>query len=446
MCRPGPSVDRTLNAQAGFALIEVLVSAVVAVLIAGATFGLLESSARSSAEERHRSVAYAIAQEDQARLRAMQVPSLNNLSQTRIVTLNGTPFTVESRGTFVNDATGTSSCGQETSSADYVKVASTVTWPSIGSRPPAVIHGIVAPPNGSLDPTHGTLTISVENAQGTGVPGIGLSGVGAGSFSGVTDSAGCALFADQPSGNYTLTPSGPAGLVEKDGNSPAPQIVSVVAGTTATVALQYDQAGSIAVQFQTRVGGTLVPSSADSIVAFNTGMTTAKTFGTPGGSRVSSVTATPLFPFASPDTVYAGACGGNNPNPTGMANPPGAAAIASLLVPAGGSVPATIQLPALHLTVWSGTSAVPLSRVANAHVTISDDNCSISGQPIKRTYATNATGNLVDPGLPWSIYDVCVDDGLRRQTAAKVAVQDLTNGTTLPLYMTGAGSASGTCP
>ena len=446
MSRSGLSADRPLHDQAGFALIEVLVSAVIAILIAGAVFGLLESSARSAAEERHGSVAYAIAQEDQARLRAMQVSHLNNLNEERTVTVNGTPYTVESRGTFVNDATGTSSCGKENSSADYVKVGSTVTWPSIGSRPPVAIHGIVAPPTGSLDPTHGTLTISVENAGAVGVPGIGLSGTGAGSFSGATDSGGCAQFADQPAGNYTLTPSGPAGTVEKDGNPPAPQIVSVVAGATSTVALQLDQAGSIAVEFKTRVGGELVPSSADSVVAFNTGMTTAKTFGAPGGARVSSVAATPLFPFASPDTVYAGACTGNNPNPKGEAKPPGAAAIASLLVPAGGSAPATIQLPALNLTAWSGTNLVPGIRVANAHVTVSDDNCSVSGKPVKRTYTTNATGNLADPGLPWSAYDVCVDDGIRRQTATNVAVEDLIAGTTLPIYMTNPGSQLGKCP
>lgn len=446
MAPPRFQATRLSGTQAGFALIEVLISAVIALLIAGAVFGLIESSARSAAEERHGSVAYAIAQEDQARLRAMQVSGLNNLNQTNTVSLNGTTFTVESQGVFVNDATGTSSCGQETSSADYVKITSTVTWPSIGSRAPATIRSIVAPPNGSLDPTHGTLTIAVQNGNGEGVPGVGMSGTGIGSFSGVTDSGGCAQFADQPAGNYTLTPSGPAGLVEKDGNSPAPSTVSVVAGATSTVALQYDQAGSATIDFQTRVAGKLVPSSADSVVAFNTGMTTAKAIGTPAGPRVGSLVATPLFPFSSPDTLYAGACTGNNPNPEGEASPPGAAAIANVLVPAGGNVAGTIQLPALNLAVYAGTSAIPGPAVAAAHVTIADDNCAVGGKPVKRTYTTDVNGGLGDPGLPWSTYDVCVDDGVRRQTAEKVTVKDLLNGTALSIYMTGAGSSLGTCP
>src|SRR5271156_1591824 len=82
--------------EAGIALIEVLISAVIVVLASGATFGLLSASAHSAAEERHRSEAFGIAQEDQARLRSLPVPTLNRLSQTKTVTLNGTPFTVES--------------------------------------------------------------------------------------------------------------------------------------------------------------------------------------------------------------------------------------------------------------------------------------------------------------------------------------------------------------
>ena len=421
-------------------------SALVATLVAGAAFSLLGATAHQASEQRHRSAAYAVAQEDQARLRSLRVPTLNRLSQTRNVTLDGTQFTVNSTGQFINDSTGTASCGSGTSSADYVKVTSSVTWPSIGARPPVVIQSIIAPPTGSIDSTHGTLTISAMNAQGAPISGLGLSGSGAGSFSGSTDSAGCAVFADQASGTYTLTPSGGApGLVDKDGNAPAPQTISVIAGTTNTVALQYDQGGSIPVTFKTRIGSspTLVNSTADSVVVFNTGMTTPKTYGNPGGTRFSTVTATPVFPFTSPDTVYAGACSSNNPNPNSLPNPPGAAAMASVTVPAGGSVPAQVQLPALNLTVFSGISSLsPGSPVSNAHVIVNDTACSV-----KRTYTTNSSGKLTDPGLPWSSssgYTVCVDNGNRRKTTSGVLVQDLVNGTTLNVFM-GTGTTSGVC-
>ena len=433
--------------EAGFALIEVLISAVIIVLASGATFGLLSASAHSSAEERHRSEAFGLAQEDQARLRALPISSLNRLNQTRTVTLNGNPFTIESEGEYINNKTGTSSCGQGTSSADYIQITSTVTWPSLGSRKPAEIQSIVAPPPGSLNPENGTLTISADNAAEAPISGIGLSGTGAGTFSGTTDSEGCAVFANQAAGNYTLTPSGVAtGLVEQNGNPPGPQTVSVIAGSTSTVQLLYDRPGSIPIKFTAILGGILKESEADSAVVFNTGMTTAKTFGTIGTPK-RELEAKPLFPFTSPDTVYAGSCEGDNPNPEDETNPPDAAALASVIIPPGGPSPtATVQLPVLNLNVWSGSgSSSPGTRVKSAHVIVSDTKC-----PAKRTYTTEATGTgATSIALPWSTYEVCADNGsggTSHKQASTQAVQNLTStGTTVNLYLGATGLARGPC-
>ena len=177
MSAPGRNPRPQPDDQAGFAIVEVLIAAVFAIGIAGALFGLLNATARSSAEERHRSQAYALAQEDQARMRALRIPVLNNLNQNRSVAFNGTTYTVNSRAFFVNDTTGTTSCGTN-SSADYVRIGSTVTWPTMGSRPPAEIQSIVAPPVGSRDPDAGTLTVTAINAAGQPLPGVGVSGNG----------------------------------------------------------------------------------------------------------------------------------------------------------------------------------------------------------------------------------------------------------------------------
>lgn len=448
------------SADDGFVLIEILVSAIVVLIVAGAVFTLFNATARSAAEERHRSEAYAVAQEDQARLRSMRISELNRLNQTRTVNLNGTPFSVNSTGVFVNDTTTSSSCISGASSADYVKVATSVSWPSRGTRPAVAIESIISPANGSLDPSHGTLTISAMNAAGSPIPGIGLAGTGAGTFSGSTDSTGCAMFPDQPSGNYTLTTSGvAAGLVDKDGKAPAPTTVGVIAGATNSISLLYDLPGRIEkVFFKTKnAKGEMVASSADSIVVFNTGMTQGGMFGTPGGTRFPEISAPSLFPFTAPDTVYAGACGGNNPNPSGGANPPGAAAMASVLIPANGAAAdPTLQLPALYVTVKSGASLV-----SGARVTVSDDNCAISGNPVKRIYTTTPSGSLANPGnssveapgLPWSTYDICASANFsstnHRLFATNVPVQDLATGTALTLDLSGGGSESGstkTCP
>jgi hypothetical protein len=172
-------------------------------------------------------------------------------------------------------------------------------------------------------------------------------------------------------------------------------------------------------------------------------MSAPKLFGVPGTQtptvQTTSITATPVFPFTSPVSVFAGACEFNNPT-----SGPG---IASATVTRNGTtVVPSLQLPALHLTVWSGNSAGNRgSRVNNARVRISDKNCLTNGVPFRRTFFTNSSGNLPNHGLPWGVYDICAQNaaGNRARTITNRTVKDYTNGTTLNLYT---GNAPwGTC-
>ena len=435
----------------GFTIIEVIVTAVVVVTVMIATFSALESAGRAGSEQRHHSESYAVAQKDQARLRSLQISQLDGLDQTSSVTSGGTVYTVHSTGRFVNDITGTASCDEGSNTSDYLSITSTVSWPSIGSRPPTVIKSIVAPPNGSLSDTTGALAVVVRDGAGNGIPGIPLSGTGAGTFSGSTGPTGCILFTDLPEGNYTLTPSTASGVVDPDGKAPAPITTSVVAQSTNTVVLRYDTPGSIKVSFTTRINGSVVPTTADSVVIFNTGMTEAATFGTVG-TPASSITATPLFPFSSPDAVYAGSCTDNNPNPDDLANPPAAAAMADVNVVKNQTTNATIQLPALNLLVRNGTSSSsPGTAINGARVRITDNFCTVNGNPVVRTYTTNSSGKLDLPGLPYGTYDICANTTsgtIRKNTISALPVQTTATDTNANIYLGGSapGISSGTCP
>src|SRR5262245_20556547 len=201
--------SRLPSEEGGFALIEVLISGLIAVIIAGAVMTLLQSSARSAADSRKRSQAYAVAQEDQARMRAMKVPSLHKYSQTRTVTVGGIPYTVESSAKYINDTSGSDpACGSGNSSVDYVKISSKVTWPKMRTGQATTIQGLIAPPSGTLNPKAGTLVVQAANAAGTATAGIGVSGSGAGTFSGTTTSSGCVIFLEQASGEYTMSVTG----------------------------------------------------------------------------------------------------------------------------------------------------------------------------------------------------------------------------------------------
>jgi Tfp pilus assembly protein PilV len=448
--------QRRPSAEDGFILIEVLVSAVVLVIASAGVIGLLSATVHSQAEVRHGTEAYALAQEDQARLSSMQLPLLNHLSQTREIALNQTKFQVLSTGTFVNDKTSAPSCIEGNSSADYVQVTSKVTWPGMANSEKAEIESIISPSNGSLDPNHGTLAIFAHNAQMTPMPGISLIASG-NAFSGITDAAGCGVFPDLAGPNYTLSVNAEsAGLVNKDGKSSESKLVGVVAGEAKRVDLEFDRPGTIPVKFKYRIGASteFAASSADSIVASNNGMTEARVFWTASGSREATVSATPLYPFTSSYSIYAGSCNNDNPYKNGETVPP-SAAVVNTVAPAGGTAAApTIQLPAFDPTVWTGKNAANKGTAfAGADVWIKDLGCTKSGSPVTRRYTTNSLGKLTDLGLPWGTYEVCADTltgtgASRKQIINPVTVQTLLGATTRDFYLgsgTGTVSESGFC-
>lgn len=429
--------------EAGFALIEVLISGLIAVIVAAGVMALFGASTRSAADSRHRAQAYAVAQEDQARMRTMQIQTLNKYAQSRTVTVDGTPYTVESSAKFINNSTGADlTCATGSSTVDYVRIASKVIWPGMRSGEATTITSLIAPPNGSLNPSAGTLVFMASNATGAPIAGIGLSGSGAGTFSGSTSSSGCAIFLEQAAGEYTLSVTGVGtGLVDQDGNPPESKKIKVSPEVTNTVNLLYDKPGTVPVKFTTRsYSGSIVESSTNSFLAYNTGMSTAKLFGTPEGSKFSSYTATPLFPFSSPDSFYAGACTTNNPE--------SGAAMASVAVPPGGTAATqTIQLPPLYLTVKRGSTAY-----TGAEVVVTDTECETGGHDIRRTYTTNSSGRIADPGLPWSTYTVCASLPITtfsrtvtyHETVANVNVKSL-SGTTLEMPIS-TSDPTGKCP
>jgi Tfp pilus assembly protein PilV len=452
--RPTPAHN-----EAGFALIEVLISGLIAVVVAAAVMALFATTERSAADQRHRSQAYGVAQEDQARMRGMKVPSLYKYSlPNNPVVVDGVTYSVTSTGKYINDVTGDDlTCGSGSATVDYVKITSKVTWPGMRSGEEVVIQSLIAPPNGTLNPNAGTLSIVASNANGAALPPVGLSATGPATISGTTSAAGCAIFVEQPAGEYTLTISNVgAGLVDPDGNapnSPAARKIKVTPEVTNTVNLLYDTPGKVPIEFKTRnYNPSLSASSASSFIAFNVGMSTAKLFGAAEGTPFATKTAEPLFPFTSADVFYAGACTTNDPQ-SGTAR-------ATLVVPRGPTAAPTqtIVLPSLWLTVK--TDGV----VANgAPVKITDTECE-TGSPshdITRSYTTNSSGQLANPGLPWSTYNICasgtVETGTEKnkgqtiilygtvhETNENFVVHDV-NGTTDEILLT-KEDPSGACP
>lgn len=400
--------SRRPRSDAGFALIEVVVSALILAVATGGVVKLLTASGRAEAQERNKAQAYALAQEDQARMRAMRIPALltSVKGAPRQVTVGKTTYTITSTASFINAVSENTGCGVGSSSDDYLKVASEVTWATRGSFPPIKLQSIINPPGGSLDPGKGTLVINTVNAKEEPVSGVGVSGTGAGTFSGSTDSKGCIRFTDLNAGKYTLTTSKAGGYVDEDGNPPGPRQISVVGAASNTITIMYDVAGSVEASFTVRTSATnSTPKAtkAEGLVLVHNGMTAQQKLfkSSPLDTLQEKVKATNLFPFKTAYAVYASGCLRQTSEES---SPP----YASVTVAPGTTAKPVVQIPALFLTVRRSTTSGNV-LASNAPVRIDETDPECVGSLIRNTTTTSTTptGTLSDPGLPWGTYEIC---------------------------------------
>lgn len=446
--------------EAGFTLIEVMASALVVVLLSASALIALGGVTRSSYDDRVRSEAQALAQQNEDKLRGFNVNEISNLNQTLpAVTLDGTAFTIKEVASYVTASTGTPSCTNP--SADYLQTKSTVTWANMDGAAPVVVTGQLTPTVGSISADNGGLAVSATNASAGPDSGMGVTLSGTSAASGVTASDGCALFGDIPAGAYTaaVAPSAGTYVDGKTGqavtaSNPDVASTTVIPGTTpASLPLSLDVPGSIPVAFADVFPGSgltaPVTPTAPAVLAFNTNMTGVQfRLCTPADSTCPSVgnqdtnfpasdwsapsgqvTANTLFPYTSSYSVYAGMCTGDNPNLISG----GSVADQTSTVTAGGIAPTlTFTLPAMVVKLYSGTSTSSSEEALpnGWHVQIKDTGCGVdyntannaagslaAGQaalPLNSSYpnlGTNDTGILEYPGMPYGDYSACIDNG-----------------------------------
>ena len=109
------STMRTPRSEAGFALIEVIVSAMVLAIVALAVLSGIDAANGASAREKARAVAANLAEQDQERLRAMPVALLKNPpSQRPPINVDGVTYTIKSETKWItDDLGGEPGCGDE---------------------------------------------------------------------------------------------------------------------------------------------------------------------------------------------------------------------------------------------------------------------------------------------------------------------------------------------
>ncbi len=395
--------------QRGFTLIEVLATTMMVAAVSAAMAVGLISIAFHSGDQRRRSQAAQIAQQDQERLRGFSAEQLNGLNQSRTVTLGGTPFTVTSTAAFVS-STGASSCTSGT--AAYYQIVSSVNWAS-NARTPVVAESLATPPAG------GTLLVQAIDQTGAPLSGVGVTASGPDYDSGITGATGCTVLSDMTPGNYAVT-AAETGYVDSNGNSSPPGLSATITGTgvslTSVHPIQLGLAGNISANFTTQATGSTVscpPSTgtctgqqSDGLSWFGNGSSASmsgyasSTLASPG-TLIPAAGTIPLFPFwftstsyASNYQVWAGKCQQNQP-PTGVNK--------VSVNPGSTQTGLAVQEPALNVTVtYNGTRVAP-TDVKLTFTSASGNSCTDTWSvPVASDAASDANGSLANPGQPFA--------------------------------------------
>jgi Tfp pilus assembly protein PilV len=433
--------SRCFAEEAGFALIEALIGAVVLIVIALATLSAIDRAQKTSGFAKNKSVAGALAEQDQARLRGLPADSLStyatNHAASRTVTINGLNYTVASTVDWIRDSTGgTLSCTNNSGQADYLKLTSTV---SANSIQPVKLTSLAAPPL-AYSASRGTLVVQVNDGATVpaGVQGVNVNISGPTSQSGTTNALGCAVFSFVPAGAYNVAIA-KSGYVDPNGVA-APSVgnKTVTGGNLTTQPFTYDAAGSIPVSFETDIGtatSSVIRSRGYGAGAENAGLS---------GVRVSQSNTLPpaptvaldaasgytMFPFRTAYNVYSGGCPSSDPKNTFpnwfTTGNPGVDDTAT--VPVGGQSPGVIVRQS-SLRARVKDSAGTYLNGATVVVTPRSTTLSQGCVPPKDTQWTTAKnpadntngwitknafdfggsiGNVTyDPGVPFGTYSVC---------------------------------------
>lgn len=453
---PAQGALRTLKSEAGVTLIEMVISATILVIIALAVMATLDTASSSTAANRGRTVASALAEQDQERMRGMSAVELSNYHPDPTKkTVGRAEYTVESRSEWVRDSTGgAETCTANTKQADYMQITSTVTSNVVGKRiKPVSIRSLVAPRVGSFGANQGTLAVSIKDAAGAPQVGMPVTVTGPDGLSDVTNAQGCAVFGHIPVGTYQVKVNQP-GYVDPSGVQAINVNKAVTAQTVQTQVVQYAQGAFVTANFMTKVGTVEQATKAPAVIASNAALPTAgvRIFSAPAGGAT-SVTTTALYPFTDGYSFYSGTSGCAENLPTQYAGEDDYFAQFGFAKPgAGQSAVVTVREPALSFQVLRG-SGTTFTEYPTANVVITS-GCSIksTSNPL-RTTADKLKASLVDPGFPFGIYTICADDGSRRVTATGVAntksdglALDPDGSPTLKLKINTSTSTLGKCP
>jgi Tfp pilus assembly protein PilV len=414
--------------QAGFMLVEVIVSAVLLLILALGTLSLVDGSQNASAQQRSKGIASNLAHQALDRVRQSKFTTATNFTTTATpVPVDGRSYVVTTTGVWSSAIGSTTTCTTSTSGnpGQYLKVSASVTWTAMGKVAPVTADTLITPRPGEVSTTTGTYMITVLTAAGLPLAGASVT---MNSTTLTTSAAGCVAFTGLAPGTYTTSYSKTGGYVATTGAGTGYYDAVVTKGNASSKTVQLDLAAKISpINFKREDNTTPLPTWGSYSFSSNQGADFLKPYyGATGTSLTSSAT---LFPFIGGYQVYAGDCVGNNPtfyNSTFATSFP-----ASAVAPGPGvttavsaymrKVSAKVTSVAKNTSVWVDFKPYTTDSLMSA--------CSETGGRIQVTNSsTTAAADLT----------VCVDNGTLSTS------HNFTSGTIV--YNTPAGSKTGYSP
>ncbi len=395
-----------LRDDAGFTMVELMVGILIFGIVAAAVAAGMSSSLTITRQNKNRSVAANLASQEMDTVRSMKFTDLE--AQVGHVeypqTIDNVPYTVNRDTEWTYPSATSGPCQAPVgSSLAYLEVNVYVQWPNMAGVPAPTSETVITPPVGTYNKTTGHIAVLVLDAAGAPQEDVTVTLSPGSEPAQVTPVDGCAFFAFQSVGSYTVTLNS-SGYVNDQGVTAPAQTVSVVAGTKSSLTFQYDQASTLNLTMQGAAGG-IVPS--------NLPITLGQTQLAPNGKKTVTGATNPrtipgLFPYVSGYEAWAGNCLDSDPegvNTSGAAYYPGASRDAPIGVVAGSTSSGTVTMGTLRVQARTMASA-PRPSIA---ITLSSTHATEAGGCATATYTasgtTDAGGDLLF-ALPYGSWTV----------------------------------------
>ena len=206
----------------------------------------MSSSLNLTRQNRNRSIAANLAAQEMDTVRSTSFTGLPVGLVTTTQSVDGVPYTVSRESEWVPQDATTGPCqAPQGSTPAFLSVGVAVSWTDMGGVSPVRSETVVTPPVGTFDPNAGHVAVSVLDGNAQPLSGVVVAATGPASPpTQTTTSDGCAFFAYQPPGAYTIALSKP-GFVNDQGVANPSSSVTVTVGATIAAQFSYDEATTL---------------------------------------------------------------------------------------------------------------------------------------------------------------------------------------------------------